>query len=145
MLKVVQSVFESLPMLEAEANGRLKVMIFDAAEMVKSEPLVEVASVWVPPDCVWLSGPMAVMPAPEVESVVPVRVRPEPTVSVLTGDEPLPMRMPVKVVEPVPPCPTPSTPARRLKPMEEEATSLPLESRERSDPAASEVNQVAPE
>jgi hypothetical protein len=33
--------------------------------------------------------------------------------------------MPPRVVEAVPPCPTPKVPARRLKPMEEVATTEP--------------------
>ena len=46
---------------------------------------------------------MAVMPAPEVESVVPVSKSPEPTVRELMAPVPLPRRMPVSVVEAVPP------------------------------------------
>ena len=52
LLKVVQSVLASLPLASEEANGRLKVMTLEAAEMVKSVPVVELASVWVPPVCV---------------------------------------------------------------------------------------------
>ena len=51
---------------------------------------------------------MAVMPAPLVASVVPSKVRPEPTTSDLTGESPFPTRIPPSaVVEAVPPYMTP--------------------------------------
>ena len=49
LLNVVQSVEVSNPRFTEEAVGRLKVMVFPEAVMVKSEPVVEEASVWVPP------------------------------------------------------------------------------------------------
>ena len=52
LLKRFQSELESLPLALVEANGRLKVITFDAAVIEKSVPLVEVASVCVPPLCV---------------------------------------------------------------------------------------------
>ena len=61
---------------------------------------------------------MAVMPAPLVASVVPSKVRPEPTTSDLTGESPFPTRMPPSaVVEAVPPF---------MKPMLVVALTTPL-------------------
>jgi hypothetical protein len=76
-------------------------MVMPAVSPLKDE--VDVARVWVPPVCVCPVGPSAVMPEPLVESVVPVSERPEPMVRVLMGFAPLPMRMPLRVAEPVPP------------------------------------------
>ena len=45
LLKVVKSVDERAPLAVAEAVGRLKVMVLLAAVMVKSVPVVEVASI----------------------------------------------------------------------------------------------------
>ena len=42
------------------------------------------------------------------------------------------MRIPLRVVDPVPPLPTPSVPVKRFVPMLVVATSLPVESVERS-------------
>ena len=55
---------------------------------------------------------------PELVSVVPPRESPEPMVSVLTGDAPLPRRMPVSVVEPVPPLATVSALVRLSVPIQ---------------------------
>ena len=48
----------------------------------------------------------ATLVTPELVSVVPPSESPEPMVSVLTGDAPLPRRIPLSVVEPVPPLAT---------------------------------------
>jgi hypothetical protein len=53
LLKVVQSVDERRPRADADAVGMLKVMVFAAAVMVKSVPVVEVARIWVLPVWVW--------------------------------------------------------------------------------------------
>ena len=45
LLKLWKSVDESAPLFVAEAVGRLKVMVLLAAVMVKSVPVVEVASI----------------------------------------------------------------------------------------------------
>lgn len=45
-------------------------------------------------------------PLPTAESVVPTNESPVPTVTDWTADEPLPIRIPPSVVEPVPPLPT---------------------------------------
>ena len=58
----------------------------------------------------------AAVPA-SAESVVPLYVSPEPTINELTPPVPFPLRIPVSVVEPVPPYATPS---------EEVATTTPL-------------------
>jgi hypothetical protein len=50
------------------------------------------------------------MPAPEVESVVPLYERPEPMMRVPTIEVPLPFKMPLSVVEPVPPFCTATVP-----------------------------------
>ena len=50
------------------------------------------------------------IPDPLVESVVPTRVRPDPTVRLLMAPVPLPSKIPVSVVDPVPPFATPSVP-----------------------------------
>ena len=84
LLKTDQSVPERSPRTEAAALGRLKVIVFPAAVIVKSVPVVEDARSCVPPVCVWPAGPNAVMPAPLVESVVPSYERPEPITSELT-------------------------------------------------------------
>ena len=63
---------------------------------------------------------------PVLESVVPARERPGPIVVVLRAPVPLPIRSPVKVVEPVPPCATESDPAKRLKPILVVATTDPF-------------------
>ena len=73
------------------------------------------------------------MPPPLVESVVPTRERPEPIVSVFTGDVPLPMRIPESVVEPVPPLRIPRVPVKRLVPMDVVATIDPFALVERSE------------
>ena len=61
-----------------------------------------------------------------VERVVPESCKPVPIVRVLTGDAPFPRRMPFRVVEPVPPFPTPRVPVRRLVPIDVVATTWPL-------------------
>ena len=61
LLKIVQSVDESLPLLVELANGRLKVWMFESDVMVKSVPAVPVANVWVAP--VW---PVEYVPARDV-------------------------------------------------------------------------------
>ena len=55
--KVLQSAAVRSPLLVAEEFGMLKVTTLPLAEMVKSEPVVLVASVTVGPDCVCPSGP----------------------------------------------------------------------------------------
>src|SRR5665213_2110710 len=60
-----------------------------------------------------------------VERVVPESCKPVPIVRVLTGDAPFPRRMPFRVVEPVPPFPTPRVPVRRLVPIDVVATTWP--------------------
>jgi hypothetical protein len=52
LLKSDQSVVESKPLFEAEAEGRLNVMTFPVAVTVKSVPVVEEAMVTVGPVCV---------------------------------------------------------------------------------------------
>ena len=84
--------------------SELPMIVIADVKPLKTE--VEVARVWVPPVWVCPTGPNAVMPDPAVERVVPVKVRPLPTVRVLMGEVPFPMRIPVRVVEPVPPAPT---------------------------------------
>ena len=48
LLKVFQSVEESLPLFAAEANGRLKFSVLPVFVIVKSVPVVVVASVSAP-------------------------------------------------------------------------------------------------
>jgi hypothetical protein len=98
-------------------------MVSPAVNPLKED--VVVAKIWVPPVCVCPRGPSAVIPEPFVESVVPVSVRPLPTVRELSALVPLPKRIPVSVVEPVPPFPTPKVPVRRLVPIEVVATTAP--------------------
>lgn len=117
---------ESLPFANREANGKLKVCVLLEAVIVKSVPLVEVANSCVPPVCVCPNGPIAVMPAPLVESVVPSNVRPLPTTSDLTAAVPLPVKIPPRVVEPVPPLATPSVPLSKLVLIDDVATTEPL-------------------
>lgn len=52
LLKSAQSVAVRRPRFATDDDGRLKVMVFPDAVMVKSVPVVEVASVWVAPVCV---------------------------------------------------------------------------------------------
>ena len=117
--KTLQSADVRRPRFVADADGMLKVIMFPAAVIVKSVPVVDVASVCVPPDWSWPAGPMDVMPEPLVESVVPSNVRPEPIASVLICDVPFPSKIPVSVVEPVPPFGTVSAVASVSAPVEE--------------------------
>ena len=59
------------------------------------------------------------MPEPLVESVVPSKVRPEPIARVRICDVPFPSKIPVSVVEPVPPFATVSAVASVSAPVEE--------------------------
>ena len=91
----------------------VNVCVFPAPIMLspRVRPLKEdvvVASVCVPPDCNCPAGPMLVIPEPLVASVVPSKVRPEPTTSDLRALVPLPTKMPPRVVLAVPPYATPS-------------------------------------
>ena len=60
-LKVLQSLVERSPLLEADAVGRFQVIVEPEPVIVKSVPLVEVAKVAVPA-VVWLVGPTATTP-----------------------------------------------------------------------------------
>ena len=62
--KTLQSEEVRRPRAAAEALGRLKVRTSPEAVMLKSEPEVEDARVWVEPVWYWPAGPMAVMPPP---------------------------------------------------------------------------------
>lgn len=62
LLKTAQSVAVSLPVLVADAIGKLKVIVSPEAVMVKSLPFVEVANVTEVPDCREPAGPIDVMP-----------------------------------------------------------------------------------
>ena len=59
------------------------------------------------------------IPEPDVERVVPSYTSPEPTTSVPTCEVPFPFKIPVSVVEPVPPLATPRAEARVSAPVEE--------------------------
>jgi hypothetical protein len=63
--KIEKSAAESLPVFAAEATGRLYVMVFPDAVMVKSVPVVEVANV--------TAGPVWSIPAGPIEVTAEVR------------------------------------------------------------------------
>ena len=64
LLKTDQSAEVRRPRTAADALGRLKVRTSPEAVMLKSEPEVEDARVWVEPVWYWPAGPIAVMPPP---------------------------------------------------------------------------------
>ena len=90
----------------------VKVKVPPLFVMEKSFPVVDVAKVMAPvcaePDD-W-----ARERRPVFESVVPPRERPEPMESVPTCEVPAPIKMPERVVEPVPPLATPKVPVTAL-------------------------------
>ena len=73
LLNADQSVALSLPVFDAEAMGRLNVMVSADAVTVKSLPEVEVAKVMDVPDCGWPAGPIwAMLPPPPEPHAEPV-------------------------------------------------------------------------
>lgn len=89
LLKVFQSVEVRYPFWEVPACNieRVAVVVFHCKGVVAKIEVV----------------PKVDEPPPVEVSVVPVKVRPVPIVNVFTGDTPLPIKMPVRVEEPVPP------------------------------------------
>jgi len=63
---------------------------------------------------------------PVDDSVVPVSERPEPITRLCTALVPLPIKIPVSVVDAVPPLATPSVPVIWLVPIDEVATTEPF-------------------
>ena len=60
LLNVLQSVVDNSPLFEAEAVGKLNVSVDPTPVIVKSVPVVDVASVTDGSVVVWLTGPIEV-------------------------------------------------------------------------------------